>query len=119
MIGRLSRHGLSAVIVGVESVREKDLKDFNKRSSLENNEKAIRILQKYGIELYATMILQPDFTQKDFKCVGKWVKNDGKRAIAVLSGFHYNIQSVLRLGVAGNSAAVSCVKNKREAVCLI
>ena len=67
IIKRLSKHGLSAVIVGIESVREKDLRDFNKRSSLENNEKAIRILQKYGIELYATMILQPDFTKKDFR----------------------------------------------------
>jgi radical SAM domain protein len=73
VIGRLSRHGLSAVIVGVESVREKDLKDFNKRSSLENNEKAIRILRKYGIELYATMILQPDFTKKDFKQIEDYI----------------------------------------------
>ena len=73
VIGRLSRHGLSAVIVGVESLREKDLKDFNKRSSLENNEKAIRILQKYGIELYATMILQPDFTKKDFKQIEDYI----------------------------------------------
>lgn len=73
VIDRLSRHGLSAVIVGVESVREKDLKDFNKRSSLENNEKAIRILQKYGIELYATMILQPDFTKKDFRQIEDYI----------------------------------------------
>ena len=73
VIGRLSRHGLSAVIVGVESVREKDLKDFNKRSSLENNEKAIRILQKYGIELYSTMILQPDFTKKDFRQIEDYI----------------------------------------------
>ena len=73
VIGRLSRHGLSAVIVGVESVREKDLKDFNKRSSLENNEKAIRILQKYGIELYATMILQPDFTKEDFRQIEDYI----------------------------------------------
>ena len=73
VIGRLSRHGLSAVIVGVESVREKDLKDFNKRSSLENNEKAIRILQKYGIELYATMILQPDFTKQDFRQIEDYI----------------------------------------------
>ena len=73
VIGRLSRHGLSAVIVGVESVREKDLKDFNKRSSLENNEKAIRILQKCGIELYATMILQPDFTKKDFRQIEDYI----------------------------------------------
>ena len=73
VIGRLSRHGLSAVIVGVESVREKDLKDFNKRSSLENNEKAIKILQKYGIELYATMILQPDFTKKDFRQIEDYI----------------------------------------------
>jgi radical SAM domain protein len=73
VIGRLSSHGLSAVIVGVESVREKDLKDFNKRSSLENNEKAIRILQKYGIELYATMILQPDFTKEDFRQIEDYI----------------------------------------------
>jgi radical SAM domain protein len=73
VIARLSRHGLSAVIVGVESVREKDLKDFNKRSSLENNEKAIRILQKYGIELYATMILQPDFTKEDFRQIEDYI----------------------------------------------
>ena len=73
VIGRLSSHGLSAVIVGVESVREKDLKDFKKRSSLENNEKAIRILQKYGIELYATMILQPDFTKKDFRQIEDYI----------------------------------------------
>jgi radical SAM domain protein len=73
VIARLSRHGLSAVIVGVESVREKDLKDFNKRSSLENNEKAIRILQKYGIELYATMILQPDFAKEDFRQIEDYI----------------------------------------------
>ena len=73
VIGRLSRHGLSAVIVGIESVREKDLKDFNKRSSLENNERAIKILQKYGIELYATMILQPDFTKDDFKQIEDYI----------------------------------------------
>ena len=73
IIKRLSKHGLSAVIVGIESVREKDLRDFNKRSSLENNEKAIRILQKYGIELYATMILQPDFTKKDFRQIEDYI----------------------------------------------
>lgn len=73
IIKRLSRYGLSAVIVGIESVREKDLKDFNKRSSLENNEKAIKILQKYGIELYATMILKPDFTKQDFKQIEDYI----------------------------------------------
>ena len=73
IIARLSKHGLSAVIVGIESVREKDLNDFNKRSSLENNEKAIKILQKYDIELYATMILQPDFTKQDFKQIEDYI----------------------------------------------
>lgn len=73
VIRRLSRYGLRAVIVGIESVREKDLKDFNKRSSLENNKRAIKILQKYGIELYATMILQPDFTKQDFKQIEDYI----------------------------------------------
>ncbi len=75
IIKRLSKHGLRAVIVGIESVREKDLDNFNKRSSLKNNENAIKILKKYDVELYATMILQPDFTKEDFRRLEDYLIN--------------------------------------------
>ncbi len=66
MIKRLSQNGLRAVIVGIESVREDDLDKFNKKSNVTNSDIAIEILRKYGVELYATMILQPDFSRADF-----------------------------------------------------
>ncbi len=66
VVKRLAKNGLKAVIVGIESVRESDLEKFHKLSDVGNSDRAIAILQKYKIELYATMILQPDFTVKDF-----------------------------------------------------
>ena len=77
LIKRLAKNGLRAVIVGIESVREKDLLRFNKRNTLENNRKAVGILQENGIELYATMILQMDFTRKDFRDIEAYIKELG------------------------------------------
>lgn len=74
LIERLSKNGLRAVIVGIESVREQDLIDYNKKTSHAVNRQAVRILQKYDIELYATMILQPDYGKEDFRELEKQIK---------------------------------------------
>ncbi|MDP3387254.1 MAG: cobalamin-dependent protein [Eubacteriales bacterium] len=77
LIERLANIGLSAVIVGLESYRDKDLDSYNKHTSIEENEKAVEILKKYDIELYATLILPMDFTKKDFISLGLWIKKLG------------------------------------------
>lgn len=74
LIGRLANNGLSAVIVGIESVRQKDLLDFNKKTTIETNEKAIAILKKYDIELYATLILHLDYSKEDFRELEDFIK---------------------------------------------
>ncbi|WP_409228093.1 B12-binding domain-containing radical SAM protein [Gudongella sp. SC589] len=66
--------GLEAVIVGVESIRDKDLYDYNKKTSRDTNEKAIQILRELGIELYATMIIPLDFSREDFRELTGWLK---------------------------------------------
>lgn len=73
LIKRLAKNGLSAVIVGLESYKEDDLYSYNKRTSIKQNENAIRILQKYGIEVYATLILHLDFDKDDFASLRKWI----------------------------------------------
>lgn len=73
IIKRLSENGLRAVIVGLESFREKDLDKYNKRTNVEENEGAVRILQKYGVEVYATLILSMDFSKDDFKRLYRWI----------------------------------------------
>ncbi len=65
--------GLQAVIVGIESVRAKDLKSYNKQTTKEINENCINILKQLDIELYATLIIPLDFTKDDFKDLTQWL----------------------------------------------
>ena len=72
---KLKKHGLQAVIVGIESVREKDLEAYHKRTTKALNEECIEILKELEIELYATLIIPLDFKKKDFAELTKWLKN--------------------------------------------
>ncbi len=66
--------GLQAVIVGIESIRSKDLDDYRKGTTKQINEKCIEILKSMDIELYATLIIPLDFSKKDFKELTAWLK---------------------------------------------
>lgn len=67
--------GLQAVIVGIESVRAKDLKSYNKGTTKEINERCIHILKRLDIELYATLIIPMDFSKADFSELTGWLKS--------------------------------------------
>ena len=74
LMERLRDVGLQAVIVGIESIREKDLSGYNKKTTRVMNEEAIQILRELGIELYATMIIPLDFSKEDFRELTGWLK---------------------------------------------
>ena len=67
-------HGLQAVIVGLESFKNEALDKYNKRTSIRENEAAVRVLKKYDIEVYGTLILDMDFSREDFHNLHKWLK---------------------------------------------
>lgn len=73
-INLLSKHGLDAVFVGIESFKQSDLNDFNKKTDVETSEKASEILYKYGVDLYAGAIVGPDWDKKDFDDFTKWLR---------------------------------------------
>ena len=75
LLKKLKKSGLQAVIVGIESVRAEDLKDYKKGTTKEINEKCIMILQSLDIELYATLIIPLDFSKSDFNDLSKWLKS--------------------------------------------
>lgn len=74
MIELLSKHGLDAVFVGIESFKQSDLNDFNKKSDVETSEKASDVLYKYGVDLYAGAIVGPDWDKNDFRNFAKWIR---------------------------------------------
>lgn len=77
VIRRFKEMGLRAVIVGLESCDSRQLDDYNKRTNVKINEKAVRILKKYDVECYGTFILGLDWRWADFYALYKWIKKLG------------------------------------------
>ncbi len=74
MIELLAKHGLDAVFVGIESFKQSDLNDFNKKTDVETSEKASEVLYQNNVDLYAGAIVGPDWDKKDFKNFAKWIR---------------------------------------------
>ncbi|MBR5419891.1 MAG: cobalamin-dependent protein [Lachnospiraceae bacterium] len=77
VIKRFKSVGLRAVIVGLESCDSRQLDDYNKRTNVRINEKAVNILKKYDVECYGTFILGLDWTWADFYALYRWIKKLG------------------------------------------
>jgi radical SAM superfamily enzyme YgiQ (UPF0313 family) len=58
--------GLERVFVGLEFWRDEDLDYVGKGSTARDNERAVEILLDLGIEIYASLIVRPDFSETDF-----------------------------------------------------
>ena len=67
--------GLERVFVGLEFFRDEDLQDICKGSSLEDNRKAVQVLQDLEIDLYASFIIRPEFTKDDFAAFARYCRD--------------------------------------------
>lgn len=85
MVELLAKHGFDTVFVGLESFKQEDLDDFNKKSSVETMEKAAQILAKHGVELHASAIVGLDWDKQDFKDFAKWLHTIKYRYINFMS----------------------------------
>lgn len=63
----LAESGLQFVTVGLESFSDKDLDYYNKKTTIEINNKAIHILKKLNINIISHFIVRPEYTKEDFK----------------------------------------------------
>jgi len=67
LFDRLSRNGVKAVIVGYETFDDTQLRKWNKSATTDENYKATQILKNSNIAAWGTFILDPDFSEEDFK----------------------------------------------------
>ncbi len=82
----LKEHGFDAFFVGIESFKKSELNDFSKQSTVEENIKAVNILERNGMQCYSGLIVGED-----------WVKKDFDTLIEYLNGFEHplvNIQPI-------------------------
>ncbi len=79
---RLKEIGLYYVLVGLESINDNELTEYNKKSDINKNIRSIEICHKYGINLMGMFILGLDFEAKDFKSLYKWIKKHKLKHVA-------------------------------------
>lgn len=73
VIERFATLGLRAVIVGLESCRSEDLKQYQKGNLPSINEEAVTTLADCGVDCYATLILGIDWGIDEFKELKEWL----------------------------------------------
>ena len=69
--------GLERVFVGLEFSRDDDLRFIRKRSTIEDNERAVRTLQDLGIDIHASLIVRPEFDHDDFDALRRYCRRLG------------------------------------------
>ena len=69
----LKEAGLECLTVGFESFKDEELNYLNKRTSVEINNEAIRILKKLGIYIHAHFIINLEYTEEDFYRIFRYV----------------------------------------------
>jgi radical SAM superfamily enzyme YgiQ (UPF0313 family) len=64
--------GLERVFIGLEFIRDQDLKMVRKGSTVANNEKAVHILKDLGIDIWPMFMIRPEFDRGDFADLRKY-----------------------------------------------
>ena len=75
IIKKLSEIGFYYILTGLEYIENKRLSDTNKRSGVNTNGRAIKILHDNGIYMMGMFITDLDFRKKDFKNLYRWIKH--------------------------------------------
>ncbi len=66
LIEQWKKIGLERVFVGLEFMRDADLRLLRKGSTAENNETAVKVLKSLNIDVFPTFIVRPEFDRSDF-----------------------------------------------------
>jgi len=78
-LNALKEAGITEIIIGLESVDEKTLKNYQKGISGDDNTEAVRILNESGIAYTALFMVDPSHGIEDFKALKKFIKDQGIR----------------------------------------
>lgn len=67
LLEKWKKVGLERVFVGLECMRDSDLKLIRKGSTVANNEKALQILRSLDLDIWPMFMVRPEFDRKDFE----------------------------------------------------
>ncbi len=74
LVKKWAQIGLYAVLLGLEGGSDKLLQGVGKSCTIDTNNQAIRILQDNGVIIWGAFLVDPDWTQDDFKRLHDYVQ---------------------------------------------
>lgn len=77
LIAEWAALGLKAVFIGLEATTDGELERMNKRTQVDQNVAAIRVLQRNGVDVYGSLIPHPDYTVEDWKRLRRFIRETG------------------------------------------
>ena len=97
-IGALVDAGLRHILIGLESGKDSSLQRMNKMTTVAQNEEAIRVLRKHGIEPNIGFIMfEPDATLEDIRVNFEFLKrNDLLKNLPITANVLYHHQIILK-----------------------
>lgn len=77
LLARFRRQGLRTVIVGFESFSAQELDQYHKGVEPGLNREAMAVLNRHGIDCFATLIVPPEWGPEDFRACGRHLRGLG------------------------------------------
>ncbi|MBN1321984.1 MAG: radical SAM protein [Thermoleophilia bacterium] len=65
-VAKLREAGFATVFLGLEKIDAEGMESVHKGNTVECNEAAIAVLKKVGINIFGTLIVDPDYDEQDF-----------------------------------------------------
>lgn len=73
-VAKLKEAGFATVFLGLEKIDEEGLKSVDKHNSVCSNEQALSVLKKLGMNVFGTLIVDPDYDESDFRKLRDYVR---------------------------------------------
>ncbi len=83
LIKELKEIGFYYILVGIEAIEEQYLKSYNKRSHVDDNALAIKILNEAGINMMGMFIVDLSYAVRDFRNLYRWIKKHQLKHTAI------------------------------------
>lgn len=68
--------GLRRLFFGIEAVANDELNAYNKKIEIESVSNALRLAKKIGISVFASFIVKPTYTKKEFAALAKFIRDN-------------------------------------------
>jgi radical SAM superfamily enzyme YgiQ (UPF0313 family) len=77
MIRDWAEIGLKACIMGLESPRDDELLNYEKKATVDRNTEAIHILRRNNVDIYGSFIVDPGWSKSDFAHLADYIEKTG------------------------------------------